>query len=117
MSSVGTNEGVVLVVVVVAAKQSAVPCRPRVRDRDALTTEKVPLSWTCGPVRVIDAQKLVGSTAEKIVPISALSDSVRAATEDSVSVSNPSTSAPVTFVTTLSPTLNGFFTKAEFEHP
>jgi kynurenine formamidase len=35
-----------------------------------LTTEKVPLSWTCGPVRVIDVRKLVGTTAEKSWPAS-----------------------------------------------
>lgn len=35
-----------------------------------LTTEKVPLSWTCGPVRVIDVRKLVGSTKAKDWPTS-----------------------------------------------
>jgi kynurenine formamidase len=35
-----------------------------------MTTEKVPLSWTCGPLRVIDVRKLVGTTAEKSWPAS-----------------------------------------------
>ncbi len=32
------------------------------RGESVLTTEKVPLEWTCGPVRVIDVRSLVGST-------------------------------------------------------
>ena len=32
------------------------------RGTSSLTTEQVPLDWTCGPVRVIDVRSLVGST-------------------------------------------------------
>lgn len=35
-----------------------------------MTTEKVPLSWTCGPVRVVDVRSLVGTTAERSWPAS-----------------------------------------------
>ena len=35
-----------------------------------MTTEKVPLDWTCGPVRVIDVTSLVGSTDKKAWPAS-----------------------------------------------
>src|SRR5205085_3396760 len=35
-----------------------------------MTTEKIPLSWTCGNVRVIDVRKLVGTTAEQSWPAS-----------------------------------------------
>jgi kynurenine formamidase len=35
-----------------------------------MTTEKVPLSWTCGRVRVIDVRSLVGSTKQKDWPAS-----------------------------------------------
>jgi kynurenine formamidase len=35
-----------------------------------MTTEKVPLSWTCGPVRVIDVRSLVGTTDMKDRPAS-----------------------------------------------
>ncbi len=34
------------------------------------TAEKVPLSWTCGPARVIDVSSLVGSTADRSWPTS-----------------------------------------------
>lgn len=33
------------------------------RGESSLTTEQVPLDWTCGPARVIDVRKLVGSTS------------------------------------------------------
>jgi kynurenine formamidase len=32
------------------------------RGTSSLTTEQVPLDWTCGPVRVVDVRSLVGST-------------------------------------------------------
>ena len=32
------------------------------RGTSSLTTEKIPLSWTCGQVRVIDARSLIGTT-------------------------------------------------------
>jgi kynurenine formamidase len=35
-----------------------------------LTTEKIPLDWTCGPARVIDVRSLVGSTKERQWPAS-----------------------------------------------
>ena len=35
-----------------------------------MTTEKVPLDWTCGPARVIDVSDLVGSTDPKQWPLS-----------------------------------------------
>ena len=35
-----------------------------------MTTEKVPLDWTCGPARVIDVRSLVGSTDRKAWPAS-----------------------------------------------
>ena len=40
------------------------------RGTSAMTTEKVPLDWTCGPVRVIDVASLVGSTDKKLWPAS-----------------------------------------------
>ncbi len=35
-----------------------------------VTTDKVPLEWTCGPARVIDVRGLVGSTPERSWPAS-----------------------------------------------
>ena len=35
-----------------------------------MTTEKVPLDWTCGEARVINVRKLVGSTTKKSWPAS-----------------------------------------------
>ena len=35
-----------------------------------VTTEKVPLDWTCGEARVINVRKLVGSTTKKSWPLS-----------------------------------------------
>lgn len=40
------------------------------RGTSSLTTDKVPLDWTCGPIRVIDVQALVGSTDQKFWPAS-----------------------------------------------
>jgi kynurenine formamidase len=40
------------------------------RGTSDMTTEKVPVSQTCGPARVIDVRHLVGSTAEKSWPAS-----------------------------------------------
>jgi kynurenine formamidase len=40
------------------------------RGTSDMTTEKVPLSWTCGSVRVIDVRSLVGTTAQKNWPAS-----------------------------------------------
>jgi kynurenine formamidase len=40
------------------------------RGTSSLTTEQVPLDWTCGPTRVIDARPLVGSTEPKKWPAS-----------------------------------------------
>ncbi|MFO0900481.1 MAG: cyclase family protein [Pirellulales bacterium] len=40
------------------------------RGTSSLTTEQVPLAWTCGPVRVIDVRHLVGSTEAKSWPAS-----------------------------------------------
>lgn len=40
------------------------------RGTSSLTTEQVPLDWTCGPVRVIDVRSLVGSTQAKSWPAS-----------------------------------------------
>jgi kynurenine formamidase len=34
------------------------------------TTDKVPLSWTCGPARVIDVKHLIGTTNKKTWPVS-----------------------------------------------
>ncbi len=36
----------------------------------SMTTEQVPLDWTCGPVRVVDVRSLVGSTQAKSWPAS-----------------------------------------------
>ena len=65
------------------AENSPVPYAPEVRgwlqeyERrfgprgvSSLTTDKVPLEWTCGPARVIDVRSLVGSTEERAWPIS-----------------------------------------------
>ena len=38
------------------------------RGVSSITTEKVPLEWTCGPVRVIDVRSLVGSTESRSWP-------------------------------------------------
>jgi kynurenine formamidase len=35
-----------------------------------MTTEQVPIDWTCGPARVIDMRKLVGSTTSMSWPTS-----------------------------------------------
>jgi kynurenine formamidase len=40
------------------------------RGTSSLTTEKVPLDWTCGPARVIDVTSLVGSTDKAAWPTS-----------------------------------------------
>ena len=40
------------------------------RGASSLTTEQVPLDWTCGPARVIDVTSLVGSTDQKSWPAS-----------------------------------------------
>lgn len=40
------------------------------RGFSSMTAEKVPLEWTCGPVRVIDVRSLVGSTDKKSWPTS-----------------------------------------------
>jgi kynurenine formamidase len=40
------------------------------RGTSAMTTEKVPLSWTCGEARVIDVRSLVGSTNPRQWPAS-----------------------------------------------
>jgi kynurenine formamidase len=40
------------------------------RGVSSMTTEQVPLDWTCGPVRVIDARSLVGTTDAKSWPAS-----------------------------------------------
>jgi kynurenine formamidase len=40
------------------------------RGESSLTTEQVPLDWTCGPARVIDVRKLVGSTSASDWPAS-----------------------------------------------
>jgi len=40
------------------------------RGASALTTDQVPLDWTCGPVRVVDVRSLVGSTNIKNGPAS-----------------------------------------------
>ena len=40
------------------------------RGFSSLTTEKIPLEWTCGPVRVIDVRSLVGTTESKSWPAS-----------------------------------------------
>lgn len=40
------------------------------RGTSAMTTDKVPLSWTCGRVRVIDVRSLVGTTAQASWPAS-----------------------------------------------
>jgi kynurenine formamidase len=41
-----------------------------VRGTSDLTTEKVPLAWTCGWARVIDVKRLVGTTDKKTWPVS-----------------------------------------------
>ena len=40
------------------------------RGKSSLTTEKVPLDWTCGPARVIDVTSLVGSIDKSKWPAS-----------------------------------------------
>lgn len=40
------------------------------RGTSSLTTEQVPLDWTCGPARVIDVTSLVGSTDKATWPAS-----------------------------------------------
>ena len=40
------------------------------RGTSSMTTEKVPLDWTCGPVRVVDVRSLVGTTPAKSWPAS-----------------------------------------------
>ena len=40
------------------------------RGTSSMTTEKVPLAWTCGPARVVDVRSLVGSTPAKSWPAS-----------------------------------------------
>lgn len=40
------------------------------RGVSSMTTEQVPLEWTCGPVRVIDVRSLVGSTKADTWPAS-----------------------------------------------
>ena len=40
------------------------------RGASSMTTEKVPLDWTCGPARVIDVTSLVGSTDKASWPAS-----------------------------------------------
>lgn len=40
------------------------------RGTSSLTTERIPLDWTCGPARVIDVRPLVGSTNPKSWPVS-----------------------------------------------
>lgn len=40
------------------------------RGTSSMTTEKVPLDWTCGPARVIDVTALVGSTDKSSWPAS-----------------------------------------------
>ena len=40
------------------------------RGTSSLTTEQVPLDWTCGPLRVIDVRSLVGSTEPRSWPTS-----------------------------------------------
>ena len=40
------------------------------RGTSSMTTEQVPLAWTCGPVRVIDVKHLVGTTPAKSWPAS-----------------------------------------------
>lgn len=40
------------------------------RGTSSLTTDQVPLQWTCGPLRIIDVRSLVGSTAAASWPAS-----------------------------------------------
>lgn len=40
------------------------------RGNSSLTTEKIPLSWTCGNTRVIDVRALIGSTNPQNWPLS-----------------------------------------------
>jgi kynurenine formamidase len=40
------------------------------RGTSEMTADKVPLSWTCGPLRVVDVRSLVGTTARASWPIS-----------------------------------------------
>jgi kynurenine formamidase len=40
------------------------------RGSSEMTTDRVPLGWTCGPIRLIDARGLVGSTDKTAWPAS-----------------------------------------------
>ena len=40
------------------------------RGTSSMTTEKVPLSWTCGEAQVIDARSLIGTTKQQHWPMS-----------------------------------------------
>ena len=40
------------------------------RGVSSMTTEKVPLSWTCGEARVIDVRSLIGTTKRQQWPMS-----------------------------------------------
>lgn len=40
------------------------------RGTSSTTTEKVPLEWTCGPIRIVDVRSLVGSTSRQDWPTS-----------------------------------------------
>ncbi len=40
------------------------------RGASSMTTEQVPLSWTCGTARVIDVRSLVGTTEQRLWPVS-----------------------------------------------
>ena len=40
------------------------------RGTSAITTEQVPISWTCGTARVIDVRSLVGTTSQQQWPVS-----------------------------------------------
>jgi kynurenine formamidase len=40
------------------------------RGTSSMTTEQVPLDWTCGPARVIDVRSLIGSTNQNSWPAS-----------------------------------------------
>ena len=55
------------------------------RGFSSLTTEKIPLDWTCGPVRVVDVRSLVGTTEKKHWPASPVitADLIKAAEQKS----------------------------------
>jgi kynurenine formamidase len=40
------------------------------RGESSMTTEQIPLEWTCGPLRVVDVRSLVGHTTTKDWPMS-----------------------------------------------